>query len=72
VPVAFAGLDVDAVTGTDALDRASAALAESDALGDVERLAEGWVCQAVRAPGAKWTPAAPRREGAEGVATVST
>src|SRR5215208_6099667 len=32
----------------------------------------GWVCQAVLAPGVKWTLAAPRREGSEGVATVST
>src|SRR5829696_4628745 len=31
----------------------------------------GWVCQAVRAPGVKWTLAAPRRDGSVGVATVS-
>src|SRR4051794_14859672 len=32
---------------------------------------KGWVCQAVRAPGVKWTLAAPTREGAVGVAIVS-
>src|SRR5215212_1079385 len=31
----------------------------------------GWVCHAVRAPGVKWTLAAPRRDGSAGVATVS-
>jgi hypothetical protein len=29
------------------------------------------VCQAVRAPGVKWTLLAARRDGSEGVATVS-
>src|SRR5215217_7765590 len=32
---------------------------------------KGWVCQAVRAPGVKWTLAAASREGGDGVATVS-
>ena len=31
----------------------------------------GWVCQAVRAPGVKWTLLALRREAAEGAATAS-
>jgi hypothetical protein len=31
----------------------------------------GWVCQAVRAPGVKWTLAAASRDGPDGVATVS-
>jgi hypothetical protein len=31
----------------------------------------GCVCQAVRAPGAKWTTAAPMREASEGDASVS-
>src|ERR1700759_1580504 len=31
----------------------------------------GWVCQAVRAPGVKWTSAAPARAVATGTATVS-
>ena len=31
----------------------------------------GWVCQAVRAPGVKWTLAAPIGEAPEGVAIVS-
>jgi hypothetical protein len=31
----------------------------------------GWVCQAVRAPGVKWTLAAPIGESSDGVAIVS-
>ncbi len=31
----------------------------------------GCVCQAVRAPGVKWTLAAATRDGADGVATMS-
>jgi hypothetical protein len=31
----------------------------------------GWVCQAVRAPGVKWTFAAAVRQGGEGEATTS-
>src|SRR4051794_16924378 len=31
----------------------------------------GWVCQAVRAPGVKWTLAAPRRDPPDGTATAS-
>ena len=40
VPVVLAGLEVDAVAGADDLDRAAAALAEADALGDVDGLTE--------------------------------
>ena len=32
----------------------------------------GWVCQAVRAPGVKWTSAAATRAGGDGEAMVST
>ena len=32
---------------------------------------KGWVCHAVRAPGVKWTLAACRRDGSDGVATAS-
>jgi hypothetical protein len=71
VPVVLAGLEEDAVAGPDLLDRAAAALAEADALGYVDRLPEGWVCQAVLAPGPKCTFAAPTREGAVGVAIES-
>src|SRR6266550_3005202 len=39
VPVVFAGLEEDAVAGADDLDGAAFALAESDAFGDVDRLA---------------------------------
>src|SRR5512132_332225 len=40
VPVVLVGLEEDAVAGTDDLDRAAAALAEPDALRDVDRLAK--------------------------------
>ena len=39
VPVLFAGLEEDAVAGTDRLDRSAAALSATDALDDVDRLA---------------------------------
>src|SRR5436190_775763 len=39
VPVVLAGLEEDAVAGTDLLDRAAHAPAEPDALGDPDRLA---------------------------------
>jgi hypothetical protein len=41
VPVLLAGLEVDAIAGCDDLDGAAFALAEADALGDVDRLPEG-------------------------------
>src|SRR5215207_10071585 len=71
VPVVLAGLEEHAVTRADHLDRSAAALREADALGDVDGLAVG-VCHAVRVPGVKWTLLACRREGPDGVATVST
>jgi hypothetical protein len=71
VPVLLAGLEEHAVARADRLDRAAAALAQVGALGDEDRLPVGVVCQAVRAPGAKWTLAAARREGPDGSATVS-
>jgi hypothetical protein len=37
----LAGLEEHAITGPDDLDRAAAALAEPDTLGDIDRLAEG-------------------------------
>src|ERR1044071_573469 len=40
VPVVFAGLEEDAVAGADDLDVAALALAEADAFGDPDRLAE--------------------------------
>src|SRR3954453_7076906 len=46
VPVVLAGLEEDAVAGSDDLDRAAFALAEADAFGDPDRLAER-----VRVPG---------------------
>jgi hypothetical protein len=71
MPVILARLEEDAVAGPDHLDGLAAALAEADALGDVDRLAVRMVCHAVRAPGVKWTTAAPTRDGGDGVATVS-
>src|SRR3954451_1735884 len=41
VPVLFVGLEQNAVAGADDLDRAAAALAQADALGDEDGLAEG-------------------------------
>src|SRR5271165_665129 len=41
VPVVLAGLEEDPVAGADGLDRAAAALAAADALGDEDRLAVG-------------------------------
>src|SRR5439155_18442068 len=41
VPVLFAGLEEDAVTGADDLERTAAALRATDALEDVDRLAVG-------------------------------
>jgi hypothetical protein len=71
VPVLLVGLDVDAVAGLDDLDGAAAALAQADALGDEQALSEGWRCQAVRAPGMKWTRLACTRDGAVVAATGS-
>ena len=71
VPVVLAGLEEHAVAGTDDLDRLPAALAEPDALGDVDGLAERVGVPRRRAPGVKWTVAACRRAGSDGVATVS-
>ena len=51
VPVLLAGLDVDDVAGADLLDAPGARVATADAVGDVEGLALGVGCQAVRAPG---------------------
>jgi hypothetical protein len=70
--VLFAGLEEDAVTRSNDLDRAAAALCEADALGDVDGLAVRVVCHAVRAPGVKRTLLALRREGPDGVAIEST
>jgi hypothetical protein len=71
VAVVLAGLEEEAVAGADDLDRVSLALAEADALADEDRLAVGWVCQAVRAPGVKRTSAAPKVELPAGAATAS-
>jgi hypothetical protein len=72
VPVVLAGLEEHTLAWADHLDRPAAELREADPLGDVDDLAVGWVCQAVRAPGVKWTLLADRREVPDGAATAST
>jgi len=71
VPVLLAGLEEDAVSRADHLDRPAAPLGVADTFEDVDRRPFGWVCQAVRAPGVKWTLLALSRDEAEGAATVS-
>jgi hypothetical protein len=71
VPVLLARREEDAIAGTNDLDRPAAPLAEADAFEDVTVWPFGWVCQAVRAPGVKWTLLALSRESSEGAATVS-
>jgi hypothetical protein len=69
--VIFAGLEKHAVPGADHLDRRATTLAEADTLREWIVCPNGWVCHAVRAPGANRTQAAASREGAVGVAIVS-
>jgi hypothetical protein len=71
MPVVLARLEEDVVAGPDDLDRATLALAEADTLGAQIVWPCGWVCQAVRAPGVKWTAAAPTGEASPGAAIVS-
>jgi hypothetical protein len=65
-------LEEDAVAGADDLDRAALALAETDALGDPDRLPARVRVPGVRASGVKCTEAAPMDESSDGAATVST
>jgi hypothetical protein len=69
--VILARFEEDAVAGPD--DRGGAALApaQTDALGDVDVLAESVGVPRRAGTGRKWTIAAPTREGGAGVATVS-
>jgi hypothetical protein len=67
----FAGLEEHTVAWADDFDRTAASLGAADALENVDCLPIGVVCQAVRAPGVKWTLLALRREGPAGVATGS-
>jgi hypothetical protein len=71
VPVLFVGFEEDAVTGADDLDGSAAALAQADAFGDEDGLAQRWRCQWVRAPGMKCTRFAVIREGDGAAATES-
>jgi hypothetical protein len=61
MPVFFARLEPDDITGTDHLNRAALALRASKPGGDEQSLAERVVCQAVRAPGSNVTVAPPTR-----------
>jgi hypothetical protein len=72
VPVFLPRFEEHAVTGPNQLDRRTAALAQAETLRHVDGLPVGGVCQAVRAPGVKWTLLADRRDPGDGVATVST
>ena len=71
MPVVFAGLEEDAVARADLFDRASLALARPTPSVTKIVWPYGWVCQAVRAPGVKWTLAAENVEVAAGAATAS-
>ena len=66
MPVVLAGFKEDAVTGADDLDRAAFALAQPDALGDVDGLSVR-----MGAPGVKWTLAAAKVEVLAGAAIAS-
>jgi hypothetical protein len=63
VPVPFARLERDGVTGAGFLDPSTVALHAPAPGSDDQRLTE-WMCQAVRAPGSKLTVAPPMRAGA--------
>ena len=72
VPVLLAGLEEDAVAGTDHLDRPAAPLAEADALRSRRSSGRsGAYATPSRAPGAKWTLLALSREPPAGAATES-
>jgi hypothetical protein len=69
--VVLTRLKEDAVAGPDDLDRATLALARPTPSVTQIVWPCGWVCQAVRAPGVKWTAAAPTGEASPGAAIVS-
>jgi len=69
--VLLVGLEQDAVAGADDLDGTATALAEADALGDEDGLAERVPVPVVRAPGMKCTRLALTRDGAGAAATAS-
>jgi hypothetical protein len=69
--VLLVGLEQDAVAGADDLDRAAAALAQADALGDEDGLAQRVAVPWVRARGMKCTRLALTRDGAGAAAMES-
>jgi hypothetical protein len=71
VPVFSARLEEDAVAGTDHLDLPAAALAEADALGDVDRLAVRVRLPGYPRAGVKWTLLTLSLESSVGRATGS-
>ena len=72
MPMILARLEEHAIVGTDDLDRpASAALAQAEALGDVDGLAVRVRVPRRSGAGREVHVAACRREGADGVATAS-
>jgi len=64
VPVLLVGLDEDAVPGADHLDRAAASLAQADALGDENGLAQPVAMPVGAGAGHEGTRVAVTREGA--------
>src|ERR671938_1470316 len=71
VPVVLTGLEVHAVAGADLLDRRALALAQADALGDVDRLAVGVGVPGGTRAGSEAHESGSRREGGARVAIVS-
>ncbi|HEY5394831.1 MAG TPA: hypothetical protein VIL16_05485 [Trebonia sp.] len=71
MPVILAGLEVDAVARPYLLDRSPSRWQRP--IPSVTKIVcpAGWVCQAVRAPGVKWTIPPMTREGGDGVLTTS-
>ncbi|HEX5499909.1 MAG TPA: hypothetical protein VFX03_11800 [Thermomicrobiales bacterium] len=69
VPMLFARLEKDAIAGADDRDRPDAPLGAADSSVTEIVWPLGCACQAVRAPGVKWTLLADRRDAPDGAAT---
>ena len=71
VPVLLVGLEEDAVSGSDDLDGPTAALAQADAFGDEDGLAQGVAVPVCAGSGMKWTRFAVSLDGGGADATGS-
>ena len=71
MPVVLAGFEEDAVAGADHLDRTALALAQADALGDVDRLTVGVGVPGGAGARGEWTLAAANVELPAGAARAS-